>query len=215
MDSCVTTAIACRDYAVYGLHANYGQRTGQRELEAFHSQADFFGIDHRLVVDLDYFPKIGGSSLTDESIPVPDGAPRDGEIPNTYVPFRNAHFLSVATSWAEVVGAERIFVGAVEQDSSGYPDCRPEYYDRMNDLIRAGTRPETDIRVETPVIRMRKFEIVRTGIDLGAPLDRSWSCYRNQGPACGTCDSCRLRLEAFETAGAVDPIPYEEVRARS
>jgi 7-cyano-7-deazaguanine synthase len=215
MDSCVTTAIACRDHEVFGLHANYGQRTEQRELEAFHGQADFFGIENRLVVDLDYFPQIGGSSLTDRAIEVPDRAPGEGEIPNTYVPFRNAHFLAVATSWAEVVGARRIFVGAVEQDSSGYPDCRPEYYERMNDLIRAGTRPETEIRVETPLIGMRKFEIVRTGLDLGAPLDLSWSCYRNQGPACGTCDSCRLRLEGFAAAGADDPIPYEEARTHS
>lgn len=217
MDSCVTTAMAMagRHHEVFGLHANYGQRTERRELEAFHAQADFFGIEHRLVVDLDYFPKIGGSSLTDTSIDVPEGAPENGEIPNTYVPFRNAHFLAVATSWAEVVGAEKIFVGAVEQDSSGYPDCRPEYYARMNDLIRAGTRPDTRIQVETPLIRMRKYEIVREGIELGAPLERSWSCYRSEGPACGTCDSCRLRLEAFRAAGAVDPITYEEVRARS
>jgi 7-cyano-7-deazaguanine synthase len=214
LDSCVTAAIAGKSYNVCALHANYGQRTERRELEAFHAQADFFGISARLVVQLDYFVAIGGSSLTDKTIEVPDGDPNNHAIPNTYVPFRNAHFLSIATSWAEVIGAKRIFIGAVSEDSSGYPDCRPEYYDRMNALIEAGTRPESGIRIDTPLITMRKSEIVRAGFDLGAPLDRSWSCYRLQGPACGTCDSCRLRLEAFRGAGETDPIAYDEQYAQ-
>ena len=210
LDSCVTAAIAHENYEICALHANYGQRTEQRELEAFQAQADFFGIRTRLVVNLGYFSTIGGSSLTDPGIDVPDGDPDNKNIPNTYVPFRNAHFLAIATSWAEVIGARRIFIGAVFEDSAGYPDCRPEYYDRMNALIETGTRPESGIRVETPLIHLRKSEIVRRGIDMGAPLDRSWSCYRLEGRACGTCDSCRLRLVAFAESGQADPISYEE-----
>lgn len=210
LDSCVTIAIADKSHEVCALHANYGQRTEQRELEAFGDQADFYGITTRLVVNLNYFTKIGGSSLTDPGIEVPDGDPNEQGIPNTYVPFRNAHFLAIATSWAEVIGAKRIFIGAVSEDSSGYPDCRPEYYERMNALIEAGTKPGSGIRIETPLIRMRKPEIVMKGLELGAPLDRSWSCYRQEGRACGTCDSCRLRLEAFKDADAIDPIVYDE-----
>lgn len=210
LDSCVTAAMALQSHEVCALHANYGQRTEKRELEAFGAQVDFFGIATRLVVTLDYFSSIGGSSLTDTRIEVPDGDPNSQGIPNTYVPFRNAHFISIATSWAEVIGAQKIFIGAVSEDSSGYPDCRPEYFDRMNALIETGTRPDSKIRVETPLIHMRKFEIVRQGTALGAPLDRSWSCYRQEGRACGTCDSCRLRLHAFADAGQTDPIAYEE-----
>ena len=209
LDSCVTAAIARTDHELHALHANYGQRTERRELKAFHAQADHFGIANRLVVRLDYFAAIGGSSLIDAAIAVPDGDPDAEGIPNTYVPFRNAHFLSIATSWAEVIGAGRIFIGAVAEDSPGYPDCRPEYYERMNAVIEAGTRPGSGIRIETPLIHMRKSAIVRKGVALGAPLDLSWSCYRLQGSACGTCDSCRLRLEAFEGAGAADPIAYD------
>ena len=209
LDSCVTAAMANKSYDICALHASYGQRTERRELEAFKAQADFFGIETRLVVKLDYFSSIGGSSLTDTSIEVPDGDPNNRDIPNTYVPFRNAHFLAVATSWAEVIGVEKIFIGAVSEDSSGYPDCRPEYYARMNALIEAGTRPDSKIQVETPLIHMRKFEIVRQGVELKAPLDRSWSCYRLEGLACGICDSCRLRLTAFAKSGHPDPIEYE------
>ncbi len=215
LDSCVTAAIARRDHELHALHANYRQRTERRELEAFHAQADSFGIADRLVVRLDYFAAIGGSSLTDTAIAVPDGDPNAKGIPNTYVPFRNAHFLAIATSWAETIGARRIFIGAVEEDSPGYPDCRPEYYERMNAVIEAGTRPGSGIRIETPLIRMRKSAIVREGIALGAPLELSWSCYRLQEPACGTCDSCRLRLEAFREAGAPDPITYDEHYAQA
>lgn len=208
MDSCVTCAIAHKSHEICALHANYGQRTERRELEAFGRQADFYGIEARLVVNLDYFAEIGGSSLTDPGIEIPDGDPNERDIPNTYVPFRNAHFLAIATSWAEVIGAKSIFIGAVSEDSSGYPDCRPEYYERMNAVIEAGTRPGSGIRIETPLIHMRKFEIVNKGLEYGAPLDRTWSCYRQEGPACGTCDSCRLRLKAFEDADTIDPIPY-------
>jgi len=149
---------------------------------------------------------IGGSALTDESIAVPAHA-IGADIPVTYVPFRNAHFLSVAVSWAEVLGADKIFIGAVEQDSSGYPDCRPAYYEAFNQVIKAGTKEGT-IEVVTPLIGLRKAEIVSLGLELGAPFDLTWSCYSRQDQACGVCDSCVLRLRAFAAAGASDPIPY-------
>jgi 7-cyano-7-deazaguanine synthase len=208
MDSCVTAAIARRTYQIAALHANYGQRTEQRELQCFHRLADHFGAFARLVVELDYFAAIGGSSLTDMRLPVHDADLSNKAIPNTYVPFRNAHFLTIATSWAEVLGASKIFIGAVWEDSSGYPDCRPEYYDALNKLIRLGTRPETDIRVETPLIYQSKREIVERGMQLGAPLHLTWSCYRDSDLACGICDSCALRLRSFQEAGLDDPIPY-------
>jgi 7-cyano-7-deazaguanine synthase len=208
MDSCVTAAIAARDYDIAALHASYGQRTEARELRSFHAIADHFGAVERMVVQLDYFSQIGGSSLTDPRMTVGDADLASKGIPNTYVPFRNAHFLSIATSWAEVLGATKIFIGAVFEDSSGYPDCRPEYYDAMNSVIRAGTRPETNITVETPLIYLKKSDIVKRGMELHAPLDQTWSCYRNSDTACGLCDSCALRLRAFQEAGMDDPIAY-------
>jgi 7-cyano-7-deazaguanine synthase len=208
MDSCVTAAIAARDYDIAALHASYGQRTQARELRSFHALADHFGVVERLVVKLDYFAQIGGSSLTDSRMTVHDADLSNTAIPNTYVPFRNAHFLSIATSWAEVLGATKIFIGAVFEDSSGYPDCRPEYYDAMNSVIRAGTRPETNITIETPLIYLKKSDIVKRGMELQAPLDCTWSCYRESDTACGVCDSCALRLRAFQKAGMNDPIAY-------
>jgi 7-cyano-7-deazaguanine synthase len=208
MDSCVTAAIAARDYDIAALHASYGQRTQSRELRSFHALADHFGAAERMVVQLDYFSKIGGSSLTDIRMTVRDADLTSHGIPNTYVPFRNAHFLSIATSWAEVIGATKIFIGAVFEDSSGYPDCRPEYYDAMNSVIRAGTRPETNITIETPLIYLKKSDIVKRGMELHAPLDQTWSCYRDSDAACGVCDSCALRLRAFQEAGMDDPIAY-------
>jgi 7-cyano-7-deazaguanine synthase len=211
MDSCVTAAIANQTHRLALLHASYGQRTEQRERRAFDAIADFYGVRERLVVRFDAFAQIGGSALTDERISVPESgaalAPHAG-IPITYVPFRNAHFLSAAVSWAEVIGATAIFIGAVAEDSSGYPDCRPEYYRAFQALIREGTRPETQIEIVTPVIAMRKSEIVRRGKELGAPLGLTWSCYQFEDEACGACDSCRLRLRAFAEAGLSDPIAY-------
>ena len=208
MDSCVTAAIASRTYQIAALHASYGQRTEARELESFNQLADHFDAFARLTVRLDYFAAIGGSSLTDTRLAIPDADLENKDIPNTYVPFRNAHFLSIATSWAEVLGARKIFIGAVWEDSSGYPDCRPEYYEAMNRLIAAGTKPGTDITVETPLIYLTKREIVKQGVDLGAPLNLTWSCYRDPVLACGVCDSCALRLRAFQEAGLDDPIAY-------
>ncbi len=211
MDSCVTAAIANETHRLALLHASYGQRTERRERRAFDEIADFYGVRERLVVRFDAFAQIGGSALTDDRIAVPESgealAP-DAGIPVTYVPFRNAHFLSAAVSWAEVIGATAIFIGAVAEDSSGYPDCRPEYYRAFQAVIREGTRPETHIEIVTPVIAMRKSEIVRRGRELSAPLDRTWSCYQSEDEACGSCDSCRLRMQAFAEAGMRDPIAY-------
>jgi len=208
MDSCVTAAIASRNYQIAALHASYGQPTERRELQSFHSLADYFGAVERMAVKLDHFRSIGGSSLTDSRMPIHDSNLTSREIPNTYVPFRNAHFLSIATSWAEVLGATKIFIGAVWEDSSGYPDCRPEYYEAFNKVIRAGTRPTTDVVIETPLIYLSKSDIVQRGAALDAPFHLTWSCYRNSDIACGACDSCALRLRAFRQAGIEDPLAY-------
>lgn len=211
MDSCVTAAIAALDYRVAALHSSYGQRTEARERRAFTEIAGFLKIERRLEINQRYLNAIGGSALTDRRISVPEDelAPAGtGGIPVTYVPFRNAQFLSAAAAWAEVLGASEIFIGAVEQDSSGYPDCRPSYYDAFNRLIDLGTRPETKIEIKTPLIGMSKAEIVRRGVELGAPLELTWSCYQDSETACGRCDSCALRLRAFEQAGVEDPLPY-------
>lgn len=215
MDSCVTTAMANETHLLALLHASYGQRTESRERRAFEEIAEFYGVREKLVARLDALGEIGGSALTDEGIRIPENL-RGGstDIPVTYVPFRNAHFLSVAVSWAEVIGATAIFIGAVSEDSSGYPDCRPEYYHVFSELVRVGTRPETRIEICTPVIHMRKSEIVRRGMELKAPLEHSWSCYQGQEEACGVCDSCRLRLRAFAEAGYADPIAYRAPVAR-
>jgi 7-cyano-7-deazaguanine synthase len=218
MDSCVTAAIAQQTHRLALLHASYGQRTEQRERRAFEGIADFYGVEERLVIRLDSFRQMGGSALTDERIAVPESGralAAGAGIPITYVPFRNAHFLSAAVSWAEVIGATAVFIGAVAQDSSGYPDCRPEYYHAFAQLVREGTRPETRIEIVTPVIALRKSDIVRRGAELSAPLDRSWSCYQFEDEACGSCDSCRLRLAAFAEAGLADPIAYRARVARS
>jgi 7-cyano-7-deazaguanine synthase len=227
MDSCVSTAEAIARHGrekVAVLHAGYGQRTQSRERRAFTEIADFYSVpsDRRLVVQLDHFRAIGGSALTDQSIAIPENqlhAPATSphatasEIPVTYVPFRNAHFLSVAVSWAEAIGANEIYIGAVAEDSSGYPDCRPEYYRAFQNVIREGTRPETQIEIVTPVIELKKNQIIRRGVELGAPLHLTWSCYQNDDLACGVCDSCLLRLKAFEEAGMPDPIPYRRATA--
>jgi len=210
MDSCVCAALAAQDYEVYAIHFSYGQRTEARELRSAQEVARLVGVRELLHLKIDLFRRIGGSALTDHTIAVPlaaDEAAIGSEVPVTYVPFRNAHFLSAAVSWAEVLGAKTVFIGAVEQDSSGYPDCRPAYYDAFNQLIKMGTK-DGEIRVVTPLIAMRKNEIVRLGVELGAPFHVSWSCYSGETEACGECESCVLRLRAFREAGAADPIPY-------
>ncbi|HZP00774.1 MAG TPA: 7-cyano-7-deazaguanine synthase QueC [Terriglobia bacterium] len=210
MDSCVTTAIANRDYRLAMLHVAYGQRTESREIQAFNRLADFYKAERRMVARLDHLRQIGGSSLTDTGIAVERANLERKDIPSSYVPFRNAHFLSIAVSWGEVLGAKKIFIGAVAEDSSGYPDCRPEYYAAFNRVIQEGTKPETQLEIVTPVINLRKSEIVKRGMELGAPLDLTWSCYQSETLACGVCDSCALRLRAFEEAGIEDPIPYAQ-----
>ena len=213
MDSCVCAALAARDYAAAALHVSYGQRTEDRERQSFVAICQRLNIQDKLLVRNDALRAIGGSALTDENIPVPAGDAVGHaiahDIPVTYVPFRNAHFLAVAVSWAEVLGAEKVYIGAVEQDSSGYPDCRPAYYEAFNQVVKMGTKAGT-IEIATPLVRLRKAEIVRLGLELAAPFDLTWSCYSRQDKACGVCDSCVLRLRAFAAAGARDPIPYAE-----
>jgi len=209
MDSCVTAAIANQESeSLAFLHISYGQRTENRERKAFNDIAEFYGVEKRLDISIEHLAKIGGSSLTDKNIAVTEADLQSKEIPASYVPFRNANMLSIATSWAEVLGAGAIYIGAVAEDSSGYPDCRPVFYETFQKAIDAGTKPETHIQIRTPIIHLSKAEIVKKGIELNAPLHLSWSCYRNEDFACGTCDSCALRLRGFEQAGVKDPIPY-------
>ena len=209
MDSCVTATVAnSENDKLAFLHISYGQRTEARERKAFDDIADFYGVEKRLDISIEYLIKIGGSSLTDEKIQVSEANLESREIPTSYVPFRNANMLSVAVSWAEVIGASAIYIGAVSEDSSGYPDCRPEFYQAFQKAIDAGTKPDTHIELRTPIIHLSKAEIVKKGIELKAPLELTWSCYRREDLACGTCDSCALRLRGFEQAGVQDPIPY-------
>jgi len=210
MDSCVCAALAARDHHAAAVHISYGQRTEDRERQAFLEICDRLGIYQRLLARNDALRVIGGSALTDENIAVPEAHLMGSGIPVTYVPFRNAHFLSVAVSWAEVLNAEKVYIGAVEQDSSGYPDCRPAYYQAFNEVIRTGTK-QGRIGIVTPLIGMRKAQIVTLGLELGAPFDLTWSCYSREDRACGVCDSCVLRQRAFRQAGVTDPIPYMEV----
>src|SRR5438093_13698216 len=238
MDSCVCAALAARDYEAAAVHVSYGQRTEERERHSFFGICDRLGIRDRLVVRNEALRAIGGSALTDSNIAVPgSGAPHQRisiqempdqrtprprvmehepvqDIPGTYVPFRNAHFLAVAVSWAEVLGAEKVYIGAVEQDSSGYPDCRPEFYAAFNEAVRTGTKGGK-VHIEAPLIALRKAEIVRLGLELNAPFDLTWSCYSREDSACGVCDSCMLRLRAFNEAGAADPIRYAELAQRA
>jgi 7-cyano-7-deazaguanine synthase len=208
MDSCVCAALAVRDYDTAAVHVSYGQRTEAREREAFEGVCERLGISQRLVVRNDALRQIGGSALTDVNIAVPEAGKNIGyEIPVTYVPFRNAHLLAVAVSYAEVLGATKVFIGAVEQDSSGYPDCRPQFYRAYNEVVRAGTKAG-NIYIVAPLIGMRKVQIVRLGMELRAPFDLTWSCYSREDVACGVCESCILRLRAFEGAGTQDPIAY-------
>ncbi len=207
MDSAVCATLAVRDHEAAAVHISYGQRTEERERESFLAICHRLKIRDRLMVRNEAFRAIGGSALTDESIPVPNAENIGKDIPVTYVPFRNAHFLAVAVSWAEVLGAEKVYIGAVEPDSSGYPDCRPAYYKAFNEVVKTGTK-EGCIEIVTPLIAMRKAEIVRLGLELGAPFDLTWSCYSRGDQACGVCDSCALRLRAFEAAGVRDPILY-------
>ena len=209
LDSCVTAAIASDENSELAfLHVSYGQRTEARERKAFTDIADLYGVEKRLDISIEHLAKIGGSSLTDKNIKVTEADLESKEIPTSYVPFRNANMLSIAVSWAEVIGANSIYVGAVAEDSSGYPDCRPEFYKAFQKVIDTGTKPDTHVAIRTPIIHLSKSEIVKKGIELNAPLHLTWSCYRSEDLACGTCDSCALRLRGFEQAGETDLVPY-------
>lgn len=209
LDSCVCCGIASREHDLALMHVRYGQRTEERELRAFHAIAQHYQATHRVIVSMDHFRSIGGSSLTDATMDVPLETDLHG-IPNTYVPFRNANLLAAATSFAEVIGANHIFIGVNAVDSSGYPDCRPSFIDAFNALIAVGTRPDTQIRIVAPLLHMNKCQIVQEGLRVKAPIEKSWSCYINSDFACGRCDSCRLRLKGFAEAGYADPIAYAE-----
>jgi 7-cyano-7-deazaguanine synthase len=209
MDSCVTAAIANENYELAFAHFNYGQRTEKRELKAFNDIADYYRVKYRLIIDYTHLSKIGGSSLTDFNIAVSKANLNSHEIPSSYVPFRNANILSACVSWAEVIGAKAVFIGAVYEDSSGYPDCRPDFFSAFEKMVELGTKPETHIKIETPIINFSKEQIVKKGVELNAPLHLTWSCYQNEDKACGVCDSCALRLRGFQRAGIEDPIPYQ------
>lgn len=209
MDSCVTAAFANKDFNLCFAHFNYGQKTEKRELKAFNDIADFYNVDNRLIVNIKYLAEIGGSSLTDKNIQISKADLESKEIPSSYVPFRNANILSVCVSWAEVLKAEAIFIGAVYEDASGYPDCRPQFYSAFQNMINEGTKPESNIKIVTPIINLSKAEIVKKGIELNAPLHLTWSCYQNEDEACGECDSCAFRLRGFQHAGIDDSIKYK------
>jgi 7-cyano-7-deazaguanine synthase len=210
LDSCVCLAEARLEHETAVLHVSYGQRTEGRELQAFHAIADHYGIAQRLAVDIGYLKEIGGSSLLDAAQGVEESLPAAGLIPSTYVPFRNAHILSIGVSWAEVLRAKALFIGAVEEDSSGYPDCTERFYECFGEAVAAGTKPETRIEIRTPLIHLRKADIVKRAVELSAPLHLTWSCYTEAEKACGRCESCRLRLRGFAEAGIPDPLPYAQ-----
>ena len=209
MDSCVTTAIANQNYGLALAHFNYGQRTERKELESFNEISGYFAVKNKLIIDYTHLSRIGGSSLTDKNIEVSLADLNNRKIPTSYVPFRNANILSACVSWAEVIGATAVFIGAVYEDSSGYPDCRPKFFKAFEKMVEIGTKPETNIKIITPIIHMSKKEIVLKGIELNAPFHLTWSCYRNEDEACGVCDSCALRLRGFQQAGIEDPINYK------
>lgn len=213
MDSALTAAIANLKYNMAFLHVNYGQRTEKRELKAFNEIARYYGVKKKLIVDIGYLKDIGGSALTDRKISVKKANLKSNrkEIPQTYVPFRNANILSIAVSWAEILKAHKIFIGAVEEDSSGYPDCRKGFFSAFNKMIAQGTKPGSGIKIETPLINLSKEEIVKRSVKLKSPLHLTWSCYKNEKIACGECESCALRLRGFELAGIKDRIHYKKV----
>ncbi|MDP6797155.1 MAG: 7-cyano-7-deazaguanine synthase QueC [Candidatus Krumholzibacteria bacterium] len=214
LDSCVSAAVAhSLGLKLAFLHISYGQLAAKREEEAFTRLADHYQVSERLVSDITHLSQIGGSALTDPSLEVPEGELDREGIPVSYVPFRNANMLAIATSWAEVLGSGSIYIGAVQEDSSGYPDCRESFFSAFTEVIEKGTRPDTSIQIVTPLIHFRKKEIVEEGMKLGAPFHLTWSCYRDQEISCGRCDSCLLRLRGFQEAGVPDPLPYQEIPA--
>ena len=211
LDSCVAAALAKEKYDLALVHINYGQRTERRELKAFNDISAYYRVSNKIIIDFNHLSKIGGSSLTDKNIEITKANLQSEEIPNSYVPFRNANILSACVSWAEIINAKAIFIGAVHEDSSGYPDCRPEFFKSFEETLNLGTKPETNIKIKTPIINLDKHEIIKLGLELNAPLQLTWSCYSNEKEACGVCDSCALRLRGFQKLNVVDPIPYKEI----
>lgn len=209
MDSTVCASIASQKYRLAFLHFQYGQKAQKKELECFYKLVEFFKPEKFHIVSLSFFKTFGGSSLTSDELEIPEQTVEG--IPSTYVPFRNGIFLSIAAAWAEVIGAKKIFIGVNEIDFSGYPDCKEEFIKVLNQAINIGTKPETQIKIETPVIKLSKKEIVELGIKLGTPFHLTWSCYKGNEKACGKCESCKLRLKAFKEAGIQDPISYESI----
>jgi 7-cyano-7-deazaguanine synthase len=211
MDSS-TLAYVARDmgYEIYALHMTYGQRTENRERKCAQKIAHLLGAPEFLEINIDYFARIGGSSLTDRSMEIADHEEGAAGIPSTYVPFRNANLLSIATSFAEARGADAIFIGVQSSDYAGYPDCRPAFIKAFQRVIDTGTADDTHITLITPFVNLNKADILRKGLALGVPYEHTWSCYRSDSPACGRCDSCHYRLEAFRQAGFKDPIEYAE-----
>lgn len=211
MDSALTAAIASAKYQLQFLHVNYGQRTERKELKAFNDLAKFYKARKKLIVNISYLKEIGGSSLTDRKIKISRADLNNKNVPTSYVPFRNANILSIAVSWAEVTGARKIYIGAVEEDSSGYPDCRKDFFDSYNKMIALGTARGKDISIFTPIIRYSKKQIIQKSVKLQVPLHLTWSCYKDSRLACGECDSCALRLRGFQLAGIKDPVPYKKI----
>ncbi|MCE5304686.1 MAG: 7-cyano-7-deazaguanine synthase QueC [Chloroherpetonaceae bacterium] len=213
MDSAVVAAVALNDgYDVSALHLNYGQRTQSRELQAFYDLCEYYSIQEKLIVDIEYLNQIGGTSLIDKSIPIPKNAVENTRIPNTYVPFRNGNILAIAVSWAEVIGADAIYIGANTIDSSGYPDTSKEFLEAFELAANLGTKfgiaGSSKLKIKAPLIDLSKKDIVLKGKELNVPFELTWSCYEDNEIACGECDSCLLRLRGFQEAGAIDPIPY-------
>ena len=209
LDSCVTAAIAKQDFELAFTHFNYGQRTEKRELRAYNELSDFFNVDKKLIIDISHLSKIGGSSLTDKNIEVSPADLSNKAIPSSYVPFRNANILAACVSWAEALKAKAVFIGAVQEDSSGYPDCRVDFFSAFEIMVQLGTKPSTNLEIKIPIINLTKAEIIKLGMKLNAPLHLTWSCYKNEDKACGVCDSCALRLRGFQSAGVGDQIPYK------
>lgn len=208
LDSCVAAAWAARDFELAFFHADYGQRTLTRERAACRAQAAHFQVRRLLEVDLGFLGRLGGSSLTDPRLPVPQSADEPPGLPSTYVPFRNALLLAAATAWAEVLHAAAVVIGANILDNPGYPDCRPEFFQAFEKVMELGTGPDTHLKILTPLIDLDKAGIIRLGLELQAPLHLTWSCYQENLLACGRCSSCRLRLKGFAAAGVTDPIRY-------
>ena len=208
MDSALSAKMAQNEgYEIIALHFNYGQRTQEKELECFRKVASAVNASEQYEIDLPFFEQIGASALTDQKIDVPTGGLEEG-VPVTYVPFRNGIFLSIAAAVAEKHGAQALFIGVVEEDSSGYPDCRESYIEQMQKAINLGTKDETNLEIKMPLVALKKSQIVQKSLALNVPLKDTWSCYKSEEKACGVCDSCRLRLKGFEEAGSVDPILY-------